>query len=219
MGQMGLEPFRHLVKDRRFVDVPMILETPKGVEDGVDLDLRNLRTLERLVEALRRPERAGKKHRGKRGRRNGELTAESSPGARTIRKAPFVNRGERHVQDQDTTEWPKRRGGGRTRGERGPDDRGTQSSRSRLVHQPRVELARFQRARAGGVTGPIEPAPRAPAFLAICASNLDEFFEVRTRWLAGTRHGLISLYYILVLYAIPPLSHVQSTLVMLEPCF
>ena len=51
-GQMGLEPFRHLVNDSRFRDLPMILETPKGIEDGEDLDARNLRVLRQLV---RRP--------------------------------------------------------------------------------------------------------------------------------------------------------------------
>ena len=37
-GQMGLEPFRHVVNDPRFRHLPMILETPKGVEQGEDLD-------------------------------------------------------------------------------------------------------------------------------------------------------------------------------------
>ena len=46
---MGLEPFRHLVNDSRFRDLPMILETPKGIEDGEDLDARNLRVLSQLV--------------------------------------------------------------------------------------------------------------------------------------------------------------------------
>ena len=52
-GRMGLEPFRHLVNDVRFRGVPMILETPKGVESGEDLDTRNLRTLRRLVRPVR----------------------------------------------------------------------------------------------------------------------------------------------------------------------
>ncbi len=47
-GLMGLEPFRHVVNDPRFADVPMILETPKGTEDGVALDALNLATLRRL---------------------------------------------------------------------------------------------------------------------------------------------------------------------------
>jgi deoxyribonuclease-4 len=49
-GRMGLEPFRHLVNDPRFRDVRMILETPKGIEDGEDLDIRNLRVLQALVK-------------------------------------------------------------------------------------------------------------------------------------------------------------------------
>lgn len=48
-GQLGLEPFRHLLRDRRFRSVPMYLETPKGTEDGVELDVMNLRTLRSLV--------------------------------------------------------------------------------------------------------------------------------------------------------------------------
>jgi len=48
-GWMGLEPFRHLLADRRFRRVPMYLETPKGEEDGEDLDTINLRTLRGLL--------------------------------------------------------------------------------------------------------------------------------------------------------------------------
>jgi deoxyribonuclease-4 len=55
-GRMGLEPFRYLVNDPRFRDLPMILETPKGIEDGEDLDVRNLRVLRTLV----RPPRASR---------------------------------------------------------------------------------------------------------------------------------------------------------------
>ena len=54
-GHLGLEPFRRIVNDRRFRNLPMLLETPK--EDGrpatrvaVDrFDARNLETLRRLV--------------------------------------------------------------------------------------------------------------------------------------------------------------------------
>jgi deoxyribonuclease-4 len=49
-GMMGTEPFRHLVNDHRFRLLPMILETPKGTEDGEDLDTRNLNILRGLVE-------------------------------------------------------------------------------------------------------------------------------------------------------------------------
>lgn len=48
-GEMGIEPFRHLMNDRRFKKVPMYLETPKGERDGEDLDVINLRTLRGLV--------------------------------------------------------------------------------------------------------------------------------------------------------------------------
>ena len=49
-GKLGLEPFRHLLNDRRFAKVPMYLETPKGDEDGEELDAINLRTLRGLVK-------------------------------------------------------------------------------------------------------------------------------------------------------------------------
>ena len=48
-GKMGLEPFRHLLNDRRFRKVPMYLETHKGQRDGVELDVINLGTLRSLV--------------------------------------------------------------------------------------------------------------------------------------------------------------------------
>ncbi|MEX0713424.1 MAG: deoxyribonuclease IV [Pirellulales bacterium] len=49
-GQLGLDPFRHLLNDPRFSRVPMYLETPKGRRDGLDLDVINLATLRGLVE-------------------------------------------------------------------------------------------------------------------------------------------------------------------------
>ena len=51
-GSLGLEPFRHLLNDPRFVKVPMYLETPKGEEDGEQLDAINLRTLQSLVQPV-----------------------------------------------------------------------------------------------------------------------------------------------------------------------
>jgi deoxyribonuclease-4 len=48
-GKMGLEPFRHLLADRRFRKIPMYLETPKGTRRGVDLDKVNLATLRGLL--------------------------------------------------------------------------------------------------------------------------------------------------------------------------
>jgi len=49
-GEMGTGPFRHLLNDRRFRKVPMYLETPKGTENGEELDVINLRTLRGLIE-------------------------------------------------------------------------------------------------------------------------------------------------------------------------
>jgi len=49
-GQLGIEPFRLLLSDPRFRDVPMYLETPKGEENGEDLDAVNLRVLRSCIE-------------------------------------------------------------------------------------------------------------------------------------------------------------------------
>jgi deoxyribonuclease IV len=49
LGHIGLAPFRFLMNDRRFRKTPMYLETPKGTEEGEDLDMRNLRTLRELI--------------------------------------------------------------------------------------------------------------------------------------------------------------------------
>jgi deoxyribonuclease IV len=48
-GKIGLEPFGWLLRDRRFRKVPMVLETPKGEENGEDCDIINLRKLRELV--------------------------------------------------------------------------------------------------------------------------------------------------------------------------
>lgn len=55
-GYIGPEAFQHLLNDRRFRDIPMYLETPKGKEGDQDLDVINLQTLRGLV--ARRPLRA-----------------------------------------------------------------------------------------------------------------------------------------------------------------
>jgi deoxyribonuclease-4 len=44
-GLLGSAAFAHVMNDPRFVGRPMVLETPKGDEGGVDLDLINLRGL------------------------------------------------------------------------------------------------------------------------------------------------------------------------------
>lgn len=49
-GHLGLEPFRHIVNDPRFADIPMYLETEKGERDGEQLDAINLRTLKGLLK-------------------------------------------------------------------------------------------------------------------------------------------------------------------------
>ena len=50
-GQMGLEPFRLLVNDRRFRNRPMILETAKEAPESDDMDAVNLSVLRGLVAA------------------------------------------------------------------------------------------------------------------------------------------------------------------------
>jgi deoxyribonuclease-4 len=50
-GTLGLEPFRHLLNDKRFAKIPMYLETEKGEEDGEELDAINLRTLRDLIKS------------------------------------------------------------------------------------------------------------------------------------------------------------------------
>ena len=55
-GQLGLEPFRLLVNDRRFRKIPMYLETPKEVDGefkGEELDRMNLTVLRGLVSRER----------------------------------------------------------------------------------------------------------------------------------------------------------------------
>jgi len=58
-GCLGLEPFRKLVNDPRFSNLPMLLETPKletpesrRRSDVDPWDARNLRTLRRLIRAV-----------------------------------------------------------------------------------------------------------------------------------------------------------------------
>lgn len=53
-GHLGLEPFRHLLNDKRFAKVPMYLETNKGEEKGEQLDAINLRTLKSLVSTAQK---------------------------------------------------------------------------------------------------------------------------------------------------------------------
>ena len=48
-GMLGLEPFRHLLNDPRFKQIPMYLETNKEERDGEEMDVVNLRTLRSLI--------------------------------------------------------------------------------------------------------------------------------------------------------------------------
>lgn len=49
-GHLGLNAFSRLLNDPRFKDIPMILETPKGVDcNGEDMDVVNLHTLRELI--------------------------------------------------------------------------------------------------------------------------------------------------------------------------
>ena len=49
-GHLGLEPFRFVLNDKRFKDLPMYLETKKEKRDGEEMDAVNLRTLKSLIE-------------------------------------------------------------------------------------------------------------------------------------------------------------------------
>ena len=48
-GQIGLEAFRVIMRDRRFRKIPKVLETPKGKD--LREDVENMRTLRRLASA------------------------------------------------------------------------------------------------------------------------------------------------------------------------
>ncbi len=50
-GEMGLEPFRLLLNDKRFRQIPMYLETEKGQREGIDFDLINLTKLRGLLSS------------------------------------------------------------------------------------------------------------------------------------------------------------------------
>lgn len=50
-GQLGLEPFRHLLNDPRFRHTPMYLETAKEEEGDEEMDVVNLRVLRGLIAA------------------------------------------------------------------------------------------------------------------------------------------------------------------------
>lgn len=47
-GTLGLEPFRFILNDSRFKEIPMLLETPK--EEGLENDIKNLNILKSLIK-------------------------------------------------------------------------------------------------------------------------------------------------------------------------
>ena len=49
-GQIGLEAFRFIMRDRRFRKIPKVLETPKGKE--LREDVENMKTLRGLAQPL-----------------------------------------------------------------------------------------------------------------------------------------------------------------------
>jgi len=52
-GRIGREAFRHFVNDPRLARIPLILETPKGLDDhGRDWDAVNAETLRELVDVV-----------------------------------------------------------------------------------------------------------------------------------------------------------------------
>ncbi len=53
-GHLGLEPFRFVLNDRRFRQLPMYLETRKEDRDGQPMDAVNLDTLRGLLSSRRR---------------------------------------------------------------------------------------------------------------------------------------------------------------------
>jgi deoxyribonuclease IV len=50
-GLIGLEPFRMLLNDKRFANLPMYLETKKEQRDGEEMDAVNMRTLRGLLSS------------------------------------------------------------------------------------------------------------------------------------------------------------------------
>lgn len=48
-GELGIETFGRIMRDERLRDLPMFIETPKGInEEGIDLDIINLGILKKL---------------------------------------------------------------------------------------------------------------------------------------------------------------------------
>jgi deoxyribonuclease-4 len=63
LGEIGPEPFRRLVRDPRFADTPMVLETPKEDADGNPMDPVNLALLKSFLADPPAKPAAGRKRR------------------------------------------------------------------------------------------------------------------------------------------------------------
>lgn len=63
-GQIGNEGFRMIMRDSRFLDIPKILETPKGSDDSNDLE--NLAMLRSLAHSGTRKEKVDARNRRRR---------------------------------------------------------------------------------------------------------------------------------------------------------
>ncbi|CAN5159488.1 deoxyribonuclease IV [soil metagenome] len=59
-GQLGIEAFQHLVNDKKFRDLPMVLETPKEDTPDGHTDTINLRVLRDLIAKISKPGRTPK---------------------------------------------------------------------------------------------------------------------------------------------------------------
>jgi deoxyribonuclease-4 len=57
LGEIGVEPFRRIVNDSRFGDLPMVLETPKEDDAGREMDPINLSVLGGLLKVRGRANR------------------------------------------------------------------------------------------------------------------------------------------------------------------
>jgi deoxyribonuclease-4 len=60
-GRIGLDAFRFIMRDRRFRQIPKVLETPKGKD--LREDVMNLKTLRRLVEMKSAPRKTSHSER------------------------------------------------------------------------------------------------------------------------------------------------------------
>ena len=170
-GCMGLAPFRHLVNDPRFRELPLVLETPKGIADGEDLDVRNLRVLRGLVR---------KAHRRANAAEHARYTASTivrpailPPPRPSTSQAPHSGRGGTERTAMSINQY---NGQPVNRTETAP--LGTALDPSWFINRE-LSWLDFNERVLEEARDPSTPLLERLRFLAICASNLDEFFEVR----------------------------------------